>query len=318
MKVIRVRALKRLAWGIFTLWVVSVVIFLGIELLPGDAAEAILGRNATDAAVATLRHELRLDLPFYLRYFGWLAGLLHGDLGHSLASGRAVSELIGGRLENTLFLAVAASLLSIPVALVLGTLAAIYRNSAFDRLITLVVIGLVAAPEFLFGYALILVFSIKLGVLPSLSDIGPETPFSERLYQIALPAMTLTLLVIAYVTRMTRASLVDILGRPFVEMATLKGIARWRIVVQHALPNAWAPIINAITLSMAHLIVGVVVVEVLFVYPGLGQLLVNSVAKRDVPVVQACSLIFAATYILLNALADILSIWANPRLLHAE
>ena len=310
--------IQRLSLGLLTLFVVSVIIFLAVSMLPGDAAQAMLGQAATEETVEALRKRMGLDQPPYIRYFTWLGGILQGDFGTSIANGREISELIGGRFINTIHLAVFAAVISVPLALVLGILAALYRNSLYDRGVNVVTLSSISTPEFFVAYILILLVSVKLGWFPSLANVSPDTPFGERLYKTFLPAMTLTLVVVAHMMRMTRAAIINLLASPYIEMAALKGINRRRIITHHALPNAWAPIVNVIVLNLAYLIVGVVVVEVVFVYPGLGQLLVDSVQRRDLPVVQACCLIFAATYVLLNLIADILSILTNPRLLHPK
>ena len=307
---------QRLGLGLLVLFAVSVIIFLGVELLPGDLCQEIQGQNATEETVAACRKELGLDKPPATRYLGWLAGISRGDFGVSLANQREISELIGVRLSNTLFLALVAAIISVPLALVLGILAALYRNTWYDRAVNVVTLSSISFPEFFVAYILILFLSVNLGWFPSLSNVSPDTPFWERVYRVILPAMTLTLVVVAHMMRMTRAAIINLLASPYIEMANLKGMTRSHIILHHALPNAWAPIINVIVINLAYLIVGVVVVEVVFVYPGLGQLIVDSVQKRDVPVVQACSLIFAATYVLLNLTADVLSIVTNPRLLH--
>ncbi|MBK3509936.1 ABC transporter permease [Pseudomonas sp. MF6747] len=310
--------LQRLALGLLSLFAVSVIIFLAVGMLPGDIAQAMLGQSATPETVAAFRAQLGLDLPPFTRFAQWLLRLLHGDLGASLANQRPIAELIGARLGNTLSLAALAALVSVPTALVLGMLAALYRNSWFDRLLNTTALSAVSFPEFFVAYLLILVFSVKLGWFPSLSNLAPDASFSTILERSVLPVATLSLVVIAQMMRMTRASLINLLASPYIEMARLKGIRPSRIIWRHALPNALAPIVNVVALNLAYLVVGVVVVEVVFVYPGLGQLLVDSVSKRDIPVVQACSLIFAATYILLNTSADVLSIASNPRLMHPK
>jgi len=308
---------QRLSLGLVTLFVVSLIIFLGVSLLPGDAAQAMLGQAATPETVAALRARMGLDQPGYIRYFTWLGGIVQGDFGVSIANTREISDLLGWRFANTLFLAVLAALVSVPLALTLGILAALYRNSFYDRAVNVITLSSISTPEFFVAYILILLFAVQLGWFPSLANVGPDTLLLERIYACVLPAATLTL-VVAHMMRMTRAAITNLLASPYIEMAALKGIARRRIIVRHALPNAWAPIINVIVINLAYLIVGVVVVEVVFVYPGLGQLLVDSVQRRDLPVVQACSLVFAATYVLLNLTADILSILTNPRLLHPK
>lgn len=307
---------QRLGLGLLVLFAVSLIIFLGVELLPGDLCQEIQGQGATKETIAACRKELGLDLPPHTRYLSWLAGIAQGDFGVSLANQRQISELIGVRLSNTLFLALVAAAISVPLALTLGILAALYRNTIYDRMVNVVTLTSISTPEFFVAYILILFFSVKFGWFPSLSNVSPDTEFWDRVYRVILPATTLTLVVVAHMMRMTRASIINLLASPYIEMANLKGMSRSHIILHHALPNAWAPIVNVIVINLAYLIVGVVVVEVVFVYPGLGQLIVDSVQKRDIPVVQACSLIFAATYVLLNLTADILSIVTNPRLLH--
>ncbi|WP_323796524.1 ABC transporter permease [Nisaea sp.] len=307
---------QRFALGFLTLFIVSLIIFLGIELLPGDIAEEILGQSATPETVAAFRKELGLDVPAHIRYFDWLWGMLNGDMGRSLANKREISELIGLRFGNTLFLAVTAAAISVPLALTLGVLAALYRHSFYDRAVNVVTLSSISFPEFFVAYILIFLLSVTFPIFPSIANISDATPFWEKVYKVLLPALTLTLVVVAHMMRMTRAAIINLLASPYIEMANLKGLSRARVIVKHALPNALAPIINVVVINLAYLIVGVVVVEVVFVYPGLGQLMVDSVSKRDLPVVQASAMIFAGTYVLLNLLADILSILTNPRLLH--
>ena len=316
-KIIKMVA-QRLGLGLITLFIVSLIIFSSVELLPGDLAEAILGQAATEETVAAFRRELKLDLPAHERYLSWLGGILQGDMGKSLANQREISELIGVRLSNTIFLAVFAAIISIPLAVTLGVLAALYRNSLYDRAVNVFTLSTISFPEFFVAYILILFLAVNAGWFPSLSNVTTDMPIWERAYRCALPALTLTLVVVAHMMRMTRASIINLLASPYIEMANLKGLRKSRIIVHHALPNALAPIINVVVLNLAYLIVGVVLVEVVFVYPGLGQLLVDSVSKRDIPVVQASTMIFAGTYILLNLTADVLSILSNPRLMHPK
>jgi peptide/nickel transport system permease protein len=309
---------QRLALGLLTLFVVSLVISLGVELLPGDLAEAILGQSALPETVAAFRRELGLDQPLHIRYLQWLGGMIQGDFGTSLANNREISELLGVRFSNTLFLAATAAVISVPLAVTLGVLAALYRNSLFDRTINIVTLSSISFPEFFVAYILILLLSITINIFPSISNVSADTGFWDHVYRVLLPALTLTLVVVAHMMRMTRAAIINLLASPYIEMAMLKGISRSRIITHHALPNALAPIINVIVINLAYLVVGVVIVEVVFVYPGLGQLFVDSVIKRDIPVVQASCMIFAATYILLNLTADVLSILSNPRLMHPK
>jgi len=306
--------LKRIGIGVVTLAVISALIFLGVEALPGDLTEAVLGQNATPETVAAFRKELKLDLPPHVRYLSWLNDVLHGDLGKSLANGRPIVDLIGWRFSNTIFLAAASAVIAVPIAIMLGILAALYRNSLFDRIISMVTLSTISFPEFFVAYILIALLSVQLIIFPSISNINDQMSFWQKINAIVLPCLTLTMVVVAHMMRQTRAAIINILASPFIEMARLKGLKRVRIVVLHAFPNALSPVINVVALNLAYLVVGVVIVEVVFVYPGLGQLLVDSVSKRDIPVVQASGLIFAATYIGLNLTADILSIISNPRL----
>ena len=307
---------QRIALGLLTLFTISLLITFGVEVLPGDLAESILGQGATPETVKVFRAELGLDKPAHMRYLSWLGGMVTGDLGVSLASKREISELVGIRIANTLFLGGFAAAIAVPLALFLGILAALYRNTLFDRSINTFTLTTISFPEFFVAYILILFFAIKLGWFPGISNISTELSVGEKLYRTLLPAVTLTLVVVAHMMRMTRAAIINLLSSPYIEMAQLKGISPMRIILRHALPNALAPIVNVIALNLAYLVVGVVIVEVVFVYPGLGQLMVDSVSKRDIPVVQACSMIFASVYILLNLSADVISIVTNPRLLH--
>jgi peptide/nickel transport system permease protein len=314
MKGIVTLVVKRLALGLVTIIVISLLIFVGVEALPGDLAEAILGQEATPETVAAFRKELKLDLPPHVRYFAWLGGFMKGDLGNSLANGRPIADLIGWRFANTMFLASVAAVIAVPVAVILGILAALYRNTLFDKTISMVTLSTISFPEFFVAYILIALLSVQIVLFPSISNINDSMPFWEKIYAIILPCLTLSLVVIAHMMRQTRAAIINILASPFIEMARLKGLKNMRVIVLHAFPNALSPVINVIALNLAYLVVGVVIVEVVFVYPGLGQLLVDSVSKRDIPVVQASGLIFAATYVSLNLLADVLSIISNPRL----
>ena len=307
---------RRLALGILTIWAASVVIFVATEILPGDVAQAVLGQTATPQAVENIRKQLNLDRPAYARYVEWLGGAGRGDFGISLANRRPIATTIGPRLENTLFLAGVAAVIAVPLAILLGLLAALYRDTAFDKAISTSTLAAISMPEFLIGYLLIYLFAVQIQIFPSLARIHDGMSFAQRLYAVALPAITLTAVVVAHMMRMTRAAVINVLSSPFIEMATLKGVPRPVIIFRHALPNALSPIINVVVLNLAYLVVGVIVVEVVFVYPGIGQLMVDGVSKRDVPLVQACGLIFAITYVGLNLLADILSILANPRLRH--
>jgi len=323
---------QRLALGFLTLVVVSFVIFVAVNAMPGDFAQAILGQGYTEEAGDAIRKEVGLDKPYFVRYFSWLGAALQGDFGTSFAQASftayagtgtgsglgTVAAQLAPRFENTMFLATVAATIAVPVSLVLGLLAALYRNTIFDRVVNIFTLSSISSPEFFMAYILILLLAVLNPLLPSLSNIFDGMSFADRLNRTLLPALTLTLIVTAHMMRMTRAAIINLLASPYIEMARLKGISPMRVIVVHALPNALAPIINVVALNLAYLITGVVVVEVVFVYPGIGQLFVDAVKNRDIPVVQACCLIFAGAYILLNLTADVMSILSNPRLRHPK
>ncbi|WP_050602945.1 ABC transporter permease [Ruegeria sp. 6PALISEP08] len=309
---------QRLALGILLLFGASALIFGLTEALPGDAAQAVLGQSATPEALANLREEMGLNRPALTRYFEWLGGIVQGDLGQSLTNKLDISESIGKRLGNTLFLACVAAIVSVPLAIFLGLLAVRYRNRWPDKLISAITLTTVSIPEFLIGYVVIYFISVKLGWFSSLAMINDSMSFWQKLNAIALPAFVLTLVVLAQMMRMTRAAILNLMQSAYIETAELKGLSMFQVIARHAFPNAISPIVNVVMLNLAYLVVGVVVVEVVFVYPGMGQYLVDAVTKRDVPVVLACGVVFAAVYIGLNMVADVVSILANPRLRHPK
>ncbi len=306
--------LKRVILSFGLLVMLSLIIFCGIELLPGDFASTYLGQSATPQAIMNIRTELGLDQPLLGRYFSWLGGLLHGDLGMSWANRNSVSEQIAFRLGNSLFLAFCAAVIAVPLAVTLGLIAVRYRDRFPDKLINIVSLAAISLPEFFVGYLLILYFAVQFGIATFPATVYEGMSLSERLTAVALPIATLVMVVLAHMIRMTRAAILSVMSSAYIETAELKGLSSLRIIARHAAPNAVSPIITVVALNMAYLIVGVVVVEVVFVYPGMGQYMVDAVTVRDMPVVQACGLIFAAIYIFLNLVADILSILANPRL----
>ncbi|WP_281857263.1 ABC transporter permease [Litoreibacter halocynthiae] len=324
--------LQRLLLGIATLFAVSIIIFVAVNALPGDFAQSILGQGATPEAVEAIRNQLGLNESPPTRYFKWLLGAVQGDLGIPMSQALfqsftgsstggdvvTVFDQIIPRLKNTMFLAGVSAAISVPLAVTLGILTALYRNTAFDKAMNVSTLSAISSPEFFLAYILILFLAVLNPVFPSLSNIFPGMEFGDRLNKTMLPALTLTLAVTAQMMRMTRAAIINLLASPYIEMARLKGLSPMRVIVKHALPNALAPIITVVALNLAYLVTGVVVVEVVFVYPGIGQLFVDSVKIRDIPVVQACCLIFAAVYILLNLTADVLSIISNPRLRHPK
>jgi peptide/nickel transport system permease protein len=309
---------QRLALGLILLLAVSALIFLGVEALPGDTAEAILGQQATEQALANLREKMQLGDPAIVRYFRWLGGILQGDLGTALSNGQDIATSIGQRLGNTMFLAFWAAIIAVPLAIVLGLIAARYVGRWPDKLISAVTLTTISLPEFVLGYLLIFFVAVKWQLLPSAALISSSASLGEQLYAIALPVLVLVLVVLAHMMRMTRAAILNVMQSAYIETAELKGLSPMAVIARHAFPNAIAPVVNVVMLNLAYLVVGVVVVEVVFVYPGMGQFLVDHVTKRDLPVVQASGLIFAAVYIGLNIFADVVSILANPRLRHPK
>ena len=307
---------RRLVLSFMLLIAVSAVLFLGVEALPGDFAQTYLGQSATPQAVASIRRELGLDQPAVTRYLAWLGHALRADFGTSWASRNSITEQIGHRLGNTLFLAFFAALISVPLAIGLGMLSVLFRDRLPDKLVNVLSLAAISLPEFFVGYVLIFLFAIQYPVVAFPSTVFDGMPVWDRFRAIALPCLTLVLVVLAHMLRMTRAAILNVMEAPYIETAELKGLSRWRTIVRHAAPNAVAPVINVVALNLAYLVVGVVVVEVVFVYPGIGQYMVDAVTVRDMPVVQACGLLFASVYIMLNMLADILAIVANPRLRH--
>lgn len=309
---------QRLALGLLLLFLVSALIFAGTIVLPGDVAQSILGQGATPEALANLREELGLNEPAVTRYFAWLGGVLQGDLGTALTSGQDIATSIGSRLSNTLFLAAWAALISVPLAIFLGLLAVRYRDRWPDKLISGVTLASISIPEFLIGYLLMYFIGVQLRWAPTVAMIHDGMNLGQKLNAIALPVAVLTLVVLAHMMRMTRAAILNVMQSAYIETAELKGLTMFKIIWRHAFPNSIAPVVNVVMLNLAYLVVGVVVVEVVFTYPGMGQYLVDHVSKRDLPVVQACGLIFAAVYIGLNMVADIVAILSNPRLRHPK
>ncbi|WP_224701851.1 ABC transporter permease [Devosia aquimaris] len=308
--------LKRVALGILTLLLVSALIFAGTQLLPGDVASAILGQNATPESLAALRQDLGLDLPAWQRYLSWLHGFVTGDLGMSLANRQPVADLLWPRFGNTMALAAYAAVVSVPIAVLLGLAAAVRRGSLFDRTINIVALAFVSLPEYFLGLLLILFLSVQFNLLPSLADTYAGMSFPDWLRATTLPALTLVLVTVAQMMRMTRTAVLSVMDQAYVETAFLKGLRTRRVVLRHALPNAAAPIVNVVAFNVAYLITGVVLVEAIFNYNGLGRFMVDAVAKRDLPLVQAAAMVFGAAYVILNSIADIVAIALNPRLRH--
>ncbi len=304
----------RLAQGVATVFAISVLIFILTQMLSGDVASAVLGHYATPDALAAFRKELGLNAPAHERYFNWLSGATRGDLGVSMTNQRVIIDELLPRLKNTLFLAGYAAVLAIPLSVGLGVLAAVNEGKLVDKASNVLTLITISIPEFFIGYLMIILFVVKLQWFPSLATVYPGMTFGERVYITTLPAVALMMLVAAHMLRMTRNSVLSVMSSPYIETAFLKGAKRMRVISRHALPNAAAPIVTVVALNLAYLVVGVVVLENVFVYPGIGQLMVDGVTKRDVPVIQACGLVFATVFVVLNTLADVAIILVNPRL----
>ena len=311
--------LKRLGIGVITVLAVSVIIFFGTKILPGDAAQVRLGQEATEANIAALRERLGLDRPYVEQYWTWLRNFIRGDLGLSLSGDTPISSLIATRYENTLYVAVLTALIGVPVSLALGIVAAMFPGSAYDRVLTFISVSLVAAPEFFTATVLVLlmVFVLGIGNAVVVGSVEGKGLF-ELVAHFALPIATLCFVIASQLIRMSRAAVLNVMSSPYIEMAILKGVPRRRIILRHALLNAIGPIVNVIALNLAYLVTGVVVVEVYFGYPGLATLIVQAVQTRDYVLIQALGMIFCMTYVLLMLIADIAAITSNPRLRHPK
>jgi peptide/nickel transport system permease protein len=316
--------LRRIGVTLVTLWVVSVILFAATELLPGDVAEIMLGQEATPQSVKALRKALGIDKPAPVRYVDWLVRMATLDLGTSLAGraiptgGTPIGEMIRGRLANTLMLSWLVAGFAVPVSLVLGLLAAMFPMSLFDRTVSFVTLCLVSIPEFFTATLLVLVFAIKLRWIPAIVIVNDDANLWQTVCALALPIITLCLVMLAQMARMTRAAILNVMASPYIEMAILKGVPRSRIVWRHALSNAIGPIVNIVALNIAFLVTGVVIVETIFAYPGLGRLMVNAVQVRDMPLVQACGMLFCTIYLVVILFSDIVSVVSNPRLRHPK
>ena len=316
--------LRRTVVGIATLFAVSVLIFIGTSILPGDVANIILGQMSTPESLAVLRAKLGLDQPAYVRYFIWLGDLLTGDLGFSKAGagagtvGTPISQMLAPRLMNTLRLSGVVAVIAVPFAMTVGLLAAMYPGTRLDRAVTFTTLGLISVPEFLVATVLVLVVAVQLGWLPATAYISGQETGLKLLRALAMPTLTLVIVAAAQIMRMTRATVLNVMSSPYIEMAILKGVPRSRIILRHALLNAIGPIVNIIALNLAYLVSGVVIVETVFAFPGLAKLMIDAVQTRDLPLVQACAMIFCAAYIVLIFIADMASILSNPRLRHPK
>jgi peptide/nickel transport system permease protein len=308
-------ALGRVLMALFTLLLVSAIIFLMLEVLPGDVAIRILGREANPEAILNLRAQLGLDRPALERYLSWLGGIvLHLDFGEAVTSNRPITEILAPRILNTLYLAGAAFTLYVPLAIVPAMIQAIHRDRAVDHVISAITLALLSTPDFLLATFLLILFVIEFPLFPAVSIVDEESSFTEYARALVLPSVTLALVMAVYAVRMLRDNLIEVLDSEYVRMAELKGLPRRKVLLRHALPNALIPTLNITALNLAYIIGGVVVVEKLFSYPGFGSLLVDSLQLRDLPLVEATVLVAAAVYIFANLLADLGAMLLNPRL----
>ena len=306
--------LQRIAIGFATLLVVSIIVFVMTSWLPGDVAQIILGQAATPETLAALRAQLGTDQPLIIQYFSWLGNMATGDLGISKAGGATISSLIGGRLGNTMMMAAWVAVISIPISVSLGLWAAMHPGTWLDRIVTFGTLSLISVPEFFIATVAVLILAVNLHWLPSTAYMTGEESFLQLMRALAMPLITLVIVVSAQMIRMTRAGILNVMSSPYIEMAILKGVPRGRIILRHAFFNAIGPIINVFALNLAYLVSGVVIVETIFAYPGLAKLMIDGVQTRDLPLVQACAMIFCGTYVVLILIADVGSILSNPRL----
>jgi peptide/nickel transport system permease protein len=307
---------RRLLLGVLVLFMVSVVVFAATQALPGDPALAILGRSATPQSLAALRRQLHLDQPVLSQYWSWIAGLLHGNLGKSLAAQEPVTTLLGPKLVNSGVLVLISAVVSIPLSIAIGSWAALKREKIFDQTSSSLLLVLAALPEFVVAVVLVILFATTVfrGFLPAISSIPPGSRPWNNWVALVLPTITLVIAVAPYVARIMRASMIEVLESDYVEMARLKGLPERTVLVRHALPNALGPVFQVIALNLAYLAGGIIVVEYVFNYAGIGSAIQEAVINHDLPVVQALAMLIAAVYVVLNLLADVATILVTPRL----
>ena len=306
--------LKRILLGLITLFIVSLITFVGVEVLPGDACTTYLEREAYGAALEACYKRLGLDIPAYERYVNWAIGVIQGDFGYSLSGEMKINDVLGPRVKNSLVLASASILIGIPIALLLGIITALWRDKMPDIIISTFTIFSMTIPEFISATLLILIVAIWLEWLPGIVIVPTGASVSELLPNIILPVIAISMIMTAHMARMVRSSVIQVMASDYVQMAILKGVPYWKMVFKHVLPNALLPAINVVALTIAWLLGGVVVTEVVFNYPGLGRLVIESISNRDLPVVQALAIILASIYVIINLIADLLTLMLNPRL----
>ena len=306
--------IKRILLGLITLFIVSLITFVGVEVLPGDACTTYLERQAFGAALEACYERLGLNLPAYERYISWAIGVLQGDFGYSLSGEMKINEVLGPKVKNSMVLASASILIGIPVALLLGIITALWRDKLPDIIISTITIFSMTIPEFISATLLILIVAIWLEWLPGIVIVPTGASISELLPNIILPVIAISMIMTAHMARMVRSSVIQVMASDYVQMAILKGVPYWKMVFKHVLPNALLPAINVVALTIAWLLGGVVVTEVVFNYPGLGRLVIESISNRDLPVVQALAIILASIYVTINLIADLMTLILNPRL----
>ena len=306
--------LNRILLGLITLFIVSLITFVGVEVLPGDACTTYLEREAYGAALEACYKRLGLDIPAYERYVNWAVGVIQGDFGYSLSGEMKINDVLGPRVKNSLVLASASILIGIPIALLLGIITALWRDKLPDIIISTFTIFSMTIPEFISATLLILIVAIWLEWLPGIVIVPTGASISELLPNIILPVIAISMIMTAHMARMVRSSVIQVMSSDYVQMAILKGVPYWKMVFKHVLPNALLPAINVVALTIAWLLGGVVVTEVVFNYPGLGRLVIESISNRDLPVVQALAIILASIYVVINLIADLLTLMLNPRL----
>lgn len=306
---------RRLLLGLVTLILVSIVVFAATQYLPGDAAQAVLGRSATPERLEALRQQLNLDDAAPVQYWRWLTGLLSGDAGVSLANQKPILPQIMPRVANSFTLLTVTVLIAVPLAIAAGILAAFRKDSGTDTAMTVTALGLAAAPEFVIAIGLIAMFStVVFHWLPPVSMVPPGSSVLARPAILVLPVLTLAIVVFPYIFRMIRASMIEVLESDYMEMGRLKGLPRRRLVLVHALPNAMGPTLQVVALTFAYLAGGVVIVEYIFGFPGVGQGLINAVSTRDIPTIQLTVLLLATFYVTVNIIADVITVLITPKL----
>ena len=307
--------LRRIGLGLLTLWLVSLLVFAAVIALPGDAATAILGKEATPDRVAALREQLHLNESVVTQYTEWLKGILTFDFGNSAATQQPVTQLLSDRVANSAFLVFIASIVAIPLSIVLGVWMAMKRDRAVDNVGSTVTLVLAALPEFVIGICLVLIFATGLShIFPAVSLLAPGEKAWQNPQVVVLPAATLVIAVVPYISRIMRGSMVEVLESEYVTMARLKGLPERQVIWRHAVPNAIVPAIQVTALQLAWMAGGVVLVEFVFQFPGIGSALVDAVANRDIVVVQTVTMLAAAIYVFLNLAADLATILVTPRL----